>query len=132
MRLRNKKTKEIIEIDYISVNRSAFDVIDGRTGKKLAENVETMPLCYLGIEELRNEWEDYKPAEPLIKDEKVRKAVRAWAEVNSLKWAAYSADGKFYDKTTDTEISFTTYTNRLDIPECRLLPIAELCGEEEE
>lgn len=75
---------------------------------------------------------DSKPAEPLIKDEKIRKAVRAWAEANSLKWAAYSADGKFYDKTIDIEISFKTYTNRLDIPECRLLPIAELCGEKEE
>lgn len=73
-----------------------------------------------------------EPSEPLIKDEKIRKAVRAWAEANSLKWAAYSADGKFYDKTIDTEISFKTYTNRLDIPECKLLPIAELCGEEEE
>lgn len=75
---------------------------------------------------------DYEPAEPLIKDEKVRKAVRAWADANSLKWAAYSADGKFYDKTTDYVIIFKTYANRSHIPECKLLPITELCGEEEE
>ena len=28
--------------------------------------------------------EDYKPVEPLIKDEKIRKAVRAWAEANGI------------------------------------------------
>lgn len=30
------------------------------------------------------EWEDYTPAEPLIKDPKIRKAVRAWAEANKF------------------------------------------------
>lgn len=70
--------------------------------------------------------------QPLIKDEKICKAVRVWADANSLKWAAYSADGKFYDKTTDYVITFKTYANRSDIPECKLLPIAELCGEEGE
>lgn len=28
--------------------------------------------------------EDYKPAEPYIKDKKVRKLVREWAEINNL------------------------------------------------
>ena len=90
------------------------------------ENVITKVIKAYGLK-----LEPINEPEPLIKDEKIRKAVRAWADVNSLKWAAYSADGKFYDKTTDTEISFKTYTNRTDIPECRLLPIAKLCGEEE-
>ena len=29
-------------------------------------------------------FEEIKPAEPLIKDEKIRKAVRAWAEANDI------------------------------------------------
>lgn len=39
---------------------------------------------YDSLAELNAEWEDYKPAEPLIKDEKIRKVVRAWAEANSI------------------------------------------------
>ena len=38
------------------------------------------------LAELNEEWEDYKPKEPLIKDEKVRKAVRAWAEANDIRY----------------------------------------------
>jgi hypothetical protein len=126
MKLRNKKTGEIENV-YLVMDKN-----------KIAVVVADMPLCgnsvlgeYNTLAELNEEWEDYKPAEPFIKDEKIRKAVRAWADANSLKWAAYSADGKFYDKTIDCEIVFNTYTNRTDIPECKLLPIAELCGEEE-
>lgn len=44
---------------------------------------------YKTLEELLEEWED-APKEPLIKDEKIRKAVRAWAEVNSIKKALYA------------------------------------------
>lgn len=39
---------------------------------------------YHSLAELTEEWEDYAPTEPLIKDEKIRKAVRAWAEVNEV------------------------------------------------
>lgn len=39
---------------------------------------------YYSLAELNEEWEDYKPKEPLIKDEKIRKAVRAWAEADDL------------------------------------------------
>lgn len=35
---------------------------------------------YMSLAELNDEWEDYKPAEPLIKGEKIRKAVRAFSE----------------------------------------------------
>ena len=34
----------------------------------------------------------YKPTEPLIKDEKIRKAVRAWAEANDIEAGLYDAD----------------------------------------
>jgi len=76
---------------------------------------------------------DSEPAEPLIKDEKVRKAVRAWAEANGeednivfTRSCEYS-DYMFYtngggDICFEQGIDLTTgsYT------------ITELCGEEEE
>lgn len=61
MKLRNKKTGEIKEwqrvgaIVYCEMN----EVYDSAEYNSLAE--------------LNEEWEDYKPAEPLIKDEKVKK-----------------------------------------------------------
>ena len=36
------------------------------------------------LAELNDKWEDYKPVEPLIKDEKIRKAVRTWAEASGI------------------------------------------------
>lgn len=126
MRLRNKETGEVGDLigsvtscPYISIG---VDFHDG----------DPKTYHYNSIAELNEHWEDYAPAEPLIKDEKVRKAVRSWADANYLKWACYSLDGRFYDKTTDHEITFKFYSNRSDIPECKLLTIAELCGEEEE
>lgn len=38
---------------------------------------------YDSLDGVTEEWEDYAPVEPLIKDEKIRKAVRAWAEANN-------------------------------------------------
>ena len=38
-------------------------------------------------------FEEIKPAEPLIKDEKIRKAVRAWAEANDITEINVSSSG---------------------------------------
>ena len=77
-----------------------------------------------------------EPAEPLIKDEKVRKAVRAWAEVVGKEETfvvSYNAEyhdcciytgglsnTAMIDLGTDLNVSEGSYT------------IAELCGEEGE
>lgn len=66
MKLRNKKTGEVFGGYSVSVNW--FGNNDHE---------------YHSLAELNEEWEDYKPAEPLIKDEKIRKAVRAFAELNN-------------------------------------------------
>ena len=72
MKLRNKKTGEIKEwqkvgaIDYGELNE-VYDAAE-----------------YNSLAELNEVWEDYEPAEPLIEDEKIRKAVRAWAEANKF------------------------------------------------
>lgn len=72
MKLRNKKTGEIREaISYAPIDVYFFD--------KAGKNGITR-RSYGSLAELNEEWEDYVPTEPLIKDEKIRKAVRAWAE----------------------------------------------------
>lgn len=82
--------------------------------------------------------EGYEPKESLIKDEKIRKAVRAWAEANEIvsayismnearNWMACGKDIdrnkffiEFFNSPVPTEQEDKRYT------------IDELCGEEEE
>ena len=79
-----------------------------------------------------------EPAEPLIKDEKIRKAVRAWAEANRIKYVWVSTALKGIDITQDFEhLQLTEYKQNITF-ECEAdfksgnYTIAELCGEEEE
>lgn len=78
MKLRNKETGEIIENACIGVFRhqSSGD----------CERVDTEARS---LEKVLEVWEDYKSDEPLIKDKRTRKAVRAWAEVNSIMEVIY-------------------------------------------
>ena len=126
MKLRNKKTGEVVEsyevgpIDlYFYPNeRKDKDIVDRKT--------------YQSLTELNADWEDYKPKEPLIKDEKARKAISAWYEALPL------------DGFTDKRILFKygyfsvgiyhidcgNYDTLEGIKE-RFYTIKELCGEEE-
>ena len=96
------------------------------------------------VEQLKKQIEELieqrTPAEPLIKDEKIRKAVRAWAEANDVKIIRIRTVGKTllrcigkYRKVCYIDIEFM-----LDNTECyedlhdNIYTIAELCGEEEE
>lgn len=123
MKLRNKKTGRVVNFRHIAFDEPKDD----------RENYR-----YSSLAQFNEEWEDYQPAEPLIKDEKIRKAVRAWAEavggspvcfyedtgyegVGRLKIyregypAVFDLGHQFYDLELNTQ-----YT------------IAELCGEGEE
>lgn len=96
---------------------------------------ELWELVYRYKDELPREWENYTPAEPLIKDEKERKAVRAWAEVNSIKEVLYCerADRSLCNLTDmgddDYDIEFVGWIPTLK--DGKTYTIAELCGEEE-
>lgn len=104
MKLRNKKTGEIVEL---------FNNTDNILPDTLAE--------------LKEDWEDYKPDEPLIKDEKVRKAVRAWADKQDITICRV-ADGNCL-------VNYPAIISFLGTPfadlKNREYTIAELCGEEE-
>lgn len=130
MRLRNKKTGKIVDL-------SEGLIIDKYNG----EFIQIKPVAisdkerylYGSLAALNEEWEDYKPAEPLIKDEKIRKAVRAWAEAFNVD-VAYLApigDGsKFVELFNEDSDGF----ERIAIPaenikQEQCYTIEELCGE---
>ena len=71
--------------------------------------------------------------EPLIKDEKIRKAVKAWAEandfLNDIEVHSLTAGTRFSNGHYD--IDFMGYFN-YDLEKNKTYDISELCGEEEE
>ena len=118
MKLRNKKTGGLANCEPIEVKTDAgfHD--------------------YYSLAELYEEWEDYKPAEPLIKDEKVRKAVRAWAEAcgvgDSEELRVCQGHGCSFIHIGATDAQFSLLGIDYGIPYDDYCTITELCGEEEE
>ena len=118
MKLRNKKTGDAREFESLNLIVRAEDPEDGYESWN----------DYHSLAELNEEWEDYKPAEPLIKDEKIRKAVRAWAEATGTT-SAKCWDGVIESEQSDSYIEFAGWP----IGVCRdNYTVAELCGEGEE
>ena len=128
MKWRNKKTGEIVEplslgpIDlYFYLNKYEENEVDRKTYQSLAE--------------LNSEWEDYTPKEPLIKDEKIRKAIRAWAEANEISQAQFDRYISGFSASDDEHnilsmISFDGFV--FMFVDGEHYTIAELCGDEEE
>ena len=117
MKLRNKKTGEVKKMwkDNICLSFSDRNKV------------------YYSIAELNDEWEDYEPKEPLIKDEKIRKAVRTWAKANNffdeIEVHSLTAGTRFSIENYDIEfLGYFIY----DLEYNKTYTIAELCGEEEE
>ena len=83
---------------------------------------------YDTLAELNEDWEDCEPKEPLIKDEKIRKAVRAWAEANNIRVVRVKDDYCFIDTESAANIRFY---DKIGVFLKGNYTIAELCGEEE-
>lgn len=117
MRLRNKMTGEVKKMWKDNICLSFGDC----------------NKVYYSLAELNEEWEDYMPKEPLIKDEKIRKAVRAWAEANN-----FLDDIEVHSLTAGTRFSIGHYDIEFlgyfiyDLESNKTYTIDELCGEEEE
>ena len=79
-----------------------------------------------------------EPAEPLIKDEKIRKAVRTWADANNINSDRYYENDVEFNSSEhefiwiDTGIQFNEITGLENLKHGKRYTIAELCGEEEE
>ena len=125
MKLRNKKTGKIIEYS-ISLNQWSED-----------DQEWYLFGNYDSIDELKEEWEDYAKKEPLIKDEKIRKAVRAWAEMLGADKARVVYHAEFIQPYTTIYARDELDEYRLEIP-CEIVgarnigySITELCGSED-
>ena len=123
MKLKNRKTGKITEIEEVNlvVMNDECDCYES-----FAE--------YHSLAELNEEWEDYEPKEPLIKDEKIRKAVRAWAEANEISQAQFDRYTSGFSASDDghnllSMISFDGYV--FNCEDGKYYTVAELCGEEE-
>lgn len=118
MKLHNKKTGEILDSEYqmcIRVNTKA----------------EEKYIYADSIAELNDEWEDYKPAEPLIKDEEVRTMVKLWAKYHNADMFHYlelKGISGHYLKAGLRSIDIDVETLTVGL----FYTLKELCGEEEE
>ena len=146
MKLRNKKTGETFnaviressdgddDYEIVVCDLDAYERLKGK-GSPLKSHV-VISERYESLAELNEEWEDYTPAEPLIKDEKIRKAVRAWAEVCEIESddaimisGLAPAFTRFYTSMYGIDIKTES---SLGLDEHKDYTIDELCGEEEE
>ena len=119
MKLRNKKTGEAVYVDF---------------RMPLSNNDETLgSYSVTSLEALNRSFEDYKPKEPLIKDEKIRKAILAWAELIPSAQVRYDHSyGRFYTHSDYIQPYSISFPVILGLDETKDYTIAELCGEEEE
>ena len=87
-------------------------------------------FSYHSLAELNEEWGDYEPKEPLIKDEKIRNLVREWIKLweTEDRWHVCDDSGEISIWRNDIELILPL---SYGIKE-GYYTIAELCGEEEE
>lgn len=124
MKLRNKETGKVQTCDMVVITDEKID------GGIASLNKHT--FIFRSIEQFNDEYEAYKPKEPLIKDEKIRKAVRAWAEVNLIKNVLYAerSDRSLYALTDmgDDDFSIELVGWIPTLKDGGEYTIAELCG----
>lgn len=127
MRMRNKKTGKVQTCDMVVITD---EKIDGEIA-----SLNRHVFIFRSIEQFNDQYEDYKPTEPLIKDENVRKAVRAWAEANGIDETHYRSvkfDHSEHRLTwIRTIIEFDSIEGLEELNDGREYTITELCGEEE-
>ena len=132
MRLRNKKTGKIwhmprLRQPTVQEDDISFFACISEHGCSRGEL-----FSYKTLDELNEDWGDYKPAEPLIKDEKIRKAIKVWARLNEVKEVMFDEYWHSF-RDVDMVISFLFSLRDFDcLEDGKTYTIAELCGEEEE
>ena len=128
MKLRNKKTGEILEdVKYIDTSLTTIEI-------RYLDNGVLRIKTEKDYHSFLQNWEYYEQSkEPLIKDEKIRKAVRAWAEANN-----FLDEIEVHSITVGTRFSIGYYDIEFlgyfiyDLEANKAYTISELCGEEEE
>lgn len=118
-----------IDYDLFVIRPSNTGTTESQLRDCIADAIENLNQRIKKLES--DNKEETKPTEPLIKDPKIRKAVRAWAEANGIDdiVSYILEDGiEFAGNATKINIRFV---QPLIIDTDRRYTIAELCGEEE-
>ena len=122
MKLRNKKTGE---------SAGCYVRVGIQNNEKYPNPIEYH--TYGSIAELNDEWDDYKPVEPLIKDEKIRKALRAVYDAAPHRDNVVYYDGRWTFRGDKFEVMFDDREIKIEgWTEGKAYHIEELCGEEGE
>lgn len=135
MKLRNKKTGEISELAQI--RQYWREEKDGGVGYLLQlHDAMGDGFIYNSLAELNEEWEDYTPTKPLIKDEAKRSVFKAWAEIlgRDLEKADFKYDAErnsFNCYIADSTIEFANGEG-INCVDREIYTFRALCGEEEE
>lgn len=123
MKLRNKKTGEIIEDECLAnIIQKLYD---------RGDVICSGPLLSMGL--FAEYWEEIGELEPLIDCKKYRKAIRTWAEaVGHTKFIYDGIKDCIYvpDCDNTVSISFDRYSVFEKLKHGHLYTITELCGEE--
>lgn len=137
MWLRNKKTGRVCDaiVRERRKDDGSYSIIVCPIRKR---GPWTILAEYPSLAKLYEEWEDYKPVEPLIKDEKARKVFREWAEffgAERFRVTHLFRSGKkgttiirSTDLTTEPSIELPGYIGE----DSEIHTKIELCGEEKE
>lgn len=146
MKLRNKEFDEKFEVitfgyaDSEAPNGNGDYPVEFISLEAMDEDGDNYEYRYRSLKDFNAVWEDYTPAEPLIKDEKIRKVVRAWAEIHKIEKVFYceyswknniawieSADDETFVKGESPSIDMPI----IEVKSREYYTIAELCGEED-
>lgn len=138
MKLRNKKTGEIIDLEQWRLeyyrDSGCITITNDRN--------QNEQYCYETFAGMKEDWSDCMNLEPLIENRKIRKAVRAWAEANDYGddeeyqfedfhtgWHSWSLE--HHQNGDDNEIHFNGGIDFKRVTHQSYYTIDELCGEEE-
>lgn len=122
MKFRNKETGKIRDFEFVVITKDM--------DAEFAQYAHHAPvLICRSIDQLNEEWEDYKHKEPLIKDERIRKIIRAWADENDSTRAVYYSPKNELVDSYGNIISFNLIFRKLN--HGAEYTIDELCGERE-
>lgn len=131
MKLRNKKTGKVQTCDMVVITDEKIDGEIARLNKHA--------FIFRSIEQFNDEYEAYKPAEPLVESIDARYAVKLWAKANLIPDNAVTIEYQLADTLNGTLSEF--WNDNLHITLFgRVAPSAthgkcysidELCGEED-
>ena len=134
MKLRNKFRERREELGLSIVDMAKKSGLSRPTIMKYENSNENQITKFLNAYKFR--LEPIKPAEPLIKDEKIRKAVRVWADASGIEKVLSYGDVFWIGfRSTNTESVWKfecNYIDGLEFKQDKEYTITELCGEEEE